>query len=920
MESKRKPRKQRRTKSNCRNNKGITLLALIITIIVLVILAGVAINTLYGENGIISNTQDAAVLSNIKSLEEGINLYKIDKNLEGKVEEESYPIALNEDGSKITLSQMKSASELEKLPEEVKYTLLNLTAEKGTTNIPSLDNIDYNKFYKLDYTKLNMREEEAKDLVIYVNGDNYKVINLVGVKYQKNDVYVIIPLNNEAEPEYITVASNTYKLYGDGTLKALGEKTVNSGYTSSEVSAINNSWDEFDLKAINERFDNRMSLPDTLTSDWYASHVYFSTGTAYVIDNNNDLWAWGANDYNKLGLGHSFLVVEPTKILDGRCEGKENTKASKVWAGDYNTFVVDTDGILWVCGTNAYGTLGQNDFDIYSKWVKIDYINGKEIKEIQVSSASQYSTALIIMKNSDVYGAGYSLGQIPNKGKNNQYVLISNYKNAKQIELSRESVYFIDENDILYGAGYSRCLGASADVMISNPIKIMENVKKVSESGNAILYITKDNKLYLKNSTGNTIEITNIPIDDTSIIGYNLIISKQRIYNISYSNGSTGLANININEIMPYSNKYEEYSFLQNKRTTIVRGDLEKIYINAMPNISKIGEKSNYKLREVMTNVVFVNGKGNNISVVDRNGKVYENMYNGANLNIENCKKILSAGMAKFVIKEDGTLWAKGPNYIGLWGGENIEKTEYEMVTKDGKEKFEGIKQVFTSTNGGTVVFITDDNKIYWAGREVSISLPQIKGDVSIGGFGRVTKYPKEVTSNVIAYIKDKIKNIQYSTISKGGIDGAITLVLTEDGKLYSMSNNSNMSGNNIGNNNANGDFTELTIKEGTTVKQILTEDGLSLALLSNGEVYGWGYNTYGILGASYEVGGIYPTPVKLEGLPANIRYMSLGNGFAIFASKSGEVYGIGKNDYGQLGTGDSIGRTEFVRCTKLEE
>ena len=50
------------------------------------------------------------------------------------------------------------------------------------------------------------------------------------------------------------------------------------------------------------------------------------------------------------------------------------------------------------------------------------------------------------------------------------------------------------------------------------------------------------------------------------------------------------------------------------------------------------------------------------------------------------------------------------------------------------------------------------------------------------------------------------------------------------------------------------------------------------------------------------------------------MRYMSLGNGFAIFASKSGDVYGIGKNDYGQLGTGDSIGRTEFVRCTNLEK
>ena len=202
-------------------NKGITLLALIITIIVLVILAGVMINTLNGENGIISNAQDVEILSNIKSLEEAIDLYKIDKNVEGKIEEESYPIALNEDGSKITISQMRNASELAKLPDEVKYTLLNLTTEKGTINIPSLDKIDYNKFYKLDYTKLNISQEEAENLVIYIDGDTYKVINLVGVKYKKNDIYVIIPLNNEAEPEYITVANNTYKLYGDGKLKVL---------------------------------------------------------------------------------------------------------------------------------------------------------------------------------------------------------------------------------------------------------------------------------------------------------------------------------------------------------------------------------------------------------------------------------------------------------------------------------------------------------------------------------------------------------------------------------------------------------------------------------------------------------------------------------------------------------------------------
>ena len=34
----------------------------------------------------------------------------------------------------------------------------------------------------------------------------------------------------------------------------------------------------------------------------------------------------------------------------------------------------------------------------------------------------------------------------------------------------------------------------------------------------------------------------------------------------------------------------------------------------------------------------------------------------------------------------------------------------------------------------------------------------------------------------------------------------------------------------------------------------------------------------------------------------------------------AGGVYGIGTNDYGQLGTGDNIVASEFVRCKELEE
>ena len=43
-----------------KNQKGITLLALVVTIIVLLILAGISIAMLTGENGIITNAQEAA--------------------------------------------------------------------------------------------------------------------------------------------------------------------------------------------------------------------------------------------------------------------------------------------------------------------------------------------------------------------------------------------------------------------------------------------------------------------------------------------------------------------------------------------------------------------------------------------------------------------------------------------------------------------------------------------------------------------------------------------------------------------------------------------------------------------------------------------------------------------------------------------
>ncbi|MEE1531502.1 MAG: type II secretion system protein, partial [Clostridia bacterium] len=45
--------------NNKRTQKGITLIALVVTIVVLLILAGVSINAIFSENGIINRAKDA---------------------------------------------------------------------------------------------------------------------------------------------------------------------------------------------------------------------------------------------------------------------------------------------------------------------------------------------------------------------------------------------------------------------------------------------------------------------------------------------------------------------------------------------------------------------------------------------------------------------------------------------------------------------------------------------------------------------------------------------------------------------------------------------------------------------------------------------------------------------------------------------
>ncbi len=65
-------------------NKGITLIALIVTIIVLIILAGISIGAITGEDGIIESAKYSAFATKIRQYEENVDIYLINEEAKRK--------------------------------------------------------------------------------------------------------------------------------------------------------------------------------------------------------------------------------------------------------------------------------------------------------------------------------------------------------------------------------------------------------------------------------------------------------------------------------------------------------------------------------------------------------------------------------------------------------------------------------------------------------------------------------------------------------------------------------------------------------------------------------------------------------------------------------------------------------------------
>ena len=109
-----------------KKERGITLIALVVTIIVLIILAGISINLIFGTNGIINKAKDAKIKTDIASIKENIQMEILGKQAEnnGNISDDSLKEILEKYGT---------------LSEEEKLTDKTLTTTKGNYEIKVSD-------------------------------------------------------------------------------------------------------------------------------------------------------------------------------------------------------------------------------------------------------------------------------------------------------------------------------------------------------------------------------------------------------------------------------------------------------------------------------------------------------------------------------------------------------------------------------------------------------------------------------------------------------------------------------------------------------------------------------------------------------------------------------------------------------------
>ena len=338
-----------------RNNKGITMIALIVTIIILLILAGVTIAFLTGENGILNKASTAAETTKKANAKERLkvelmaiqtedlvdgkeaNLYSLDANQE----------QLNEKGIEIAGSGNSRDVTLDGYTFKVKN---DLTIEGDGTNTSTGDSS-------------SSGSGSSGDTIIG-DDDVTSLLTSTGVNIDLNDIFTsesILDklLANNSRIDYILSDKNKYGDYILNNANTM-KKFVSNEYAMDKMiesddwrnSILSSNTAIAALDATNPITVPVMTSNTTPSGEAFASSEYHSSTEYYPSWKafNNDLssyWAVGAGlSYQNQYIGYSFdTPIWLYKTVAYLTNGKQDTDYVIEASNDKSNWVIIKDNL-----------------------------------------------------------------------------------------------------------------------------------------------------------------------------------------------------------------------------------------------------------------------------------------------------------------------------------------------------------------------------------------------------------------------------------------------------------------------------------------------------------------------------------------------------------------------------------------------
>ena len=363
-------------KNLLKNNKGITLIALVVTIIILTILAGVSINLIIGDNGIITIAKRAKENIEITKIEEETELNELYTQLEAK------NIEINKANTPKLLKGMTP----------IKFTMPTEEKMGEVVETTKRDSDWYN--YGITYNTKRWANAKTEDgsMWVWIPRFAYKITYTDNTDKSKGGIVKVVFLKGTSDNYYDengNIQTAQRQTSENQTIDTTADFTVHPAFTNeSSINYANGGWDK------------------ELTGIWVAK---FEAG--YASGNNNTEVKASSVNYSQDTSGVKAIergaddqkdgAMDARNWLDGVYGSTKTAIKYPVFQG--TTYVMnyinhnDSYNIAKVLNENGniYG-LSASDSDSHlmknSEWGAVAYLSksiyGQNDEEIKVNNAN----------------------------------------------------------------------------------------------------------------------------------------------------------------------------------------------------------------------------------------------------------------------------------------------------------------------------------------------------------------------------------------------------------------------------------------------------------------------------------------------------------------------------------------------------